>query len=381
MNVCEKTLLQLISYSQFGVGDNCFDHDLLDDVLSVAKVQSVLGLVISSIPTDLMTEDVKILQDRQTANYIRYLHEEDQLKKLLNDNHIPFVILKGNAAAINYRTPSLRMMGDVDFIVLEDDFERTRQLMIDSGYSVLHEYKEGARHMAFKKNKTEFELHHHFSPIEVDIERYIKDGIRDRVFGNIMGYEIPMLPKLANGLVLLVHMRTHMKSGLGLRHIVDWMMYVNAELDDEFWNNEFSPIVQEKGMETFAKVVTRMCQKYLGLSDSVTWCSDADEELCESLLDSVFSSGNFGRGQGKGNKTSAIITAFKREGLFRRLQRAGMFNWNLYKKHHWLKPFCWIYQVFRYMRQGFKLNRSSLQLIDDAKRGSDRYELLKKLGI
>ncbi len=48
------------------------------------------------------------------------------------------------------------------------------------------------------------ELHHHFSHIEVDIERYIKDGIRDRVFGNIMGYEIPMLPKLANGLRIVL---------------------------------------------------------------------------------------------------------------------------------------------------------------------------------
>lgn len=55
--------------------------------------------------------------------------------------------------------------------------------------------------------------------------------------------------------------------------------------------------------------------------------------------------------------------------------------WRAYKKHHWLKPLCWLYQIFRYAKQGFKFGRSYNQLSTDLENGNNRYELLKDLGV
>ena len=303
------------------------------------------------------------------------------MERLLDENVIPFVILKGNAAAIYYKNPSLRSMGDVDFIVNEDDFFRTKEIMLNSGYELKHDAElDDFRHISFEKNKTSFELHRKFSH-EVDIESFVMEGLDNRENRIIEGFEFPVLPKLANGLVLLDHMRNHLKRGLGLRQVVDWMMYVNAELDDDFWNSVFGHIAREKGIEKIATVATKMCQKYLGLSESITWCKSADDELCDSLMKNLLDSGNFGRKNGTGNSIETVLMAIREEGFFRRLQHAGEYNWKAYKKHHWLKPFAWIYQAFRYAGKGIKTKRNRAQVKEDMQRGKERYELLKKLEI
>ena len=194
-----------------------------------------------------------------------------------------------------------------------------------------------------------------------------------------------MLPKLANGLVLLDHMRHHVRNGLGLRQVIDWMMFVHKELDDEFWHKEFGRAAREKGMDTLATVTTKMCQIYLGLPDSITWCSDADGEVCNELLDMLFVYGNFGKKNidkhGKGVHVEYASMGIKRMGLFKWLQHAGENNWKAYKRHHWLKPFCWFYQSCRYAKKGFQTKRSRKQLSDDIARSRKRGDLLKKLGI
>ena len=98
------------------------------------------------------------------------------------------------------------------------------------------------------------------------------------------------------------------------------------------------------------------------------------------MLENVVTSGNFGRKRGSGNKIESVRTSMKSIGIFKRLQISGEHNWSLYKKHHWLRPFCWIYQAFRYLRQGLKARRGG-DLKTDLKRGSERYELLRKLEI
>ena len=133
----------------------------------------------------------------------------------MDEAGIPFVILKGNAAAIYYKHPEYRKMGDIDFLVPQDEFEHAQKILQENGYQ-RDNHGENPRHVGFKKNGISFELHHHFSHRDMDIEDIIIDGLNNRVIGKIGDHEFPMLPSEANGLVLLDHMKAHLKGGMGL---------------------------------------------------------------------------------------------------------------------------------------------------------------------
>lgn len=382
MNDSQKVLLKLIIKSQFGSVDNFFTGNNIDwdSVYEEAVQQSVEGLVVHEIPENIFNSDGKWkhIKDNHNAYSIRYYYAEADLIKMLEKAEIPFVILKGTAAAIYYRYPLRRAMGDIDFLVPEDFYFKTRDLLIDNGYAVGH---QNERNIEFIKNTFSFELHHHFSHEDLDIEKYLITGMKQCELTKIASVEFPILPKLPNGLVLLDHMRNHLQSGLGLRQIVDWMMYVNRELNDKFWYDEFLAVVDSLRLTKFAKVTTRMCQLYLGLPDTISWCKDADEDLCRELIELLFVSGNFGRKTGKGITVDSVRSQIKKHGLFKWLQYAGENTWNAYNKHHWLKPFCWIYQIFRYARLVLKFDRSYSQLSDDINRSNNRNDLLKELEI
>ena len=355
----EQTLLNLISGSLW---KNEQPTEIPSEVVSEAEHQAVAGLILKT-------------SYQQIAYYIRYTYEEQELIQLLESHGIPLVILKGAAAAIYYPVPSRRSFGDIDFLVLPERFTDATELLEENGYT---RGEDNERHIAYSKGCIHFELHRRYSHEDVDMERYVLDGLEHRVTGRIDQHEFPMLPPLANGLVLLVHVRQHLKSGLGLRQVIDWMMYCHRELNDGFWQNSFHLAAEETKLTTLAITVTALCQKYLGLTTDITWCRDADEALVDELLDSLLISGNFGRKQGLGNNVERIMITMSREGLFRYLQRAGEYNWKAYHRHHGLRPFCWLYQIFRYIRQGMGRIR---YVRADLARGNDRYELLKKLGI
>ncbi len=380
MNKEQSLLLSLIKKSQFGSLDCLYygDQDI-ESLANEALYQSVIGIVASvlfEIP-NFSNDHWKQLYNQVIANNIRYYHTQDELVNLLKHYEIPYIILKGSSAAIYYEKPTCRMMGDIDVLVQQSYYDKAKVILSDNGYNQEH---DDGRNTKFHKNGITIELHHHFSA-DVDIEAYLIDGIINSVNTSIDDHSFYMLPKLANGLVLLDHFRWHLRSGVGLRQVIDWMMFVYHNLDDDFWSNEFQVVVKEKGMEKLAITTTRMCQKYLGLSDSISWCNTADERDCDQLMECIISSGNFGQKNGLGNSIEKVSTKFRREGFFHWLQEAGEFNWKAYHKHHCLKPFCWLYQMFRYINQGMKTGRNSKQLKNDFERSKERYELLKKLGV
>lgn len=379
MNKEQSVLLELIKKSQFGSSEQiCWDEVDMQTLYDEASSQALAGLIAPEIPDDRTANAFVEANLQQIANYVRYCNAEDQLNSLMKSASISFVVLKGNAAAISYKTPSLRKMGDIDFLVPQERFDETKELLSSSGFVFDHTTD---RHVSYRKSGVTFELHHHFSHDDLDIEDYLIDGLKHKVIKSIDGHEFPMLPMSVNGLVLLEHLMEHFKSAIGLRQVIDWMMYVYRNLDDEFWNQEFKSVAEDKGLATFAITVTRMCQLYLGLPETITWCKSADVKVCEQLIECILTSGNFGRKNAQGNSVETVSTSIKRKGLFRWLQTAGEYNWKAYHKHHWLKPLCWFYQIFRYAKQGIRSGRNKKQIKEDLDRSKERYELLKKLGI
>lgn len=382
MKQTESTLLALLRAALYGTPAELQADTDWAAVLSEANAQTVTALAAKALPdtlTEAQRQPWKNAQYAQLANYVRYLAAQDELCRIFEAARIPMVILKGSAAAFYYPQPSLRMMGDIDFLVPEEAFSHAHELLLQAGYSCHGE--EGNRHTAYKKNGVEFEMHRRFSYHSLDIESYITDGLHHAESGMIDGHAFPMLPRLANGLVLLGHMREHLRVGLGLRQVIDWMMYVERELDDAFWRDTFCAVAKEKNLDTLAITTTRLCQKYLGLSERLTWCAGADDALCELLLENLFRSGNFGKKNSSGNLVQGVMVNIRREGLFPYLQRIGERDWELYHQHRWLKPFAWLHEGFVFLQKYLELRRKKKPVLTEARSSDDRYEMLKKLNI
>ena len=380
MNDAEKELLQLLKCALHGQVDTAAADTDWASVLNEANIQTVTALAASALPATLTDEERKPWKNVQygaLSFYMRYMLAQDELCRLFSENEIPMVILKGAAAAVYYPQPAMRMMGDIDFIVPKECFQRAHSLMRENGFALTGEYD--GRHEEWKKNGIEYELHSRFSHT-VDVEEYITQGFDSLERGNLDGHAFPMLPKLSNGMVLLDHMRGHLSNGLGLRQVIDWMLYVERELDDAFWESTFQKAAGEKKLDTLAITATRVCQQYLGLSERIHWCAGADEELCGLLMENLLRTGNFGRKNGRGNNVEKVSAAIRRKGFFRNLQDAGEHNWKLLRRHAWLQPAAWLYQICRYTRQILKAKRGR-ELTGDFERGEERYELLKKLNL
>ena len=285
---------------------------------------------------------------------------------------VPYVILKGTEAAKYYPHPEYRMMGDIDIMTRREDLDKAKQELIADGYQTV---KEDEREITLKKNAIEIDLHYYFASLnDKDQAKYMDDLIIDNI------NETHSLPDPINGLVLLEHISQHLEHGLGLRQIIDWMMFVNKCLPDEKWP-EFRVIAAQTGMETLAIIATKMCEIYLGLPPR-HWCENADKDLCKELLDYVLASGNFGS-----KRTDEYIGeevffgARDIKTTFKLLQARGKANWKAARKCALLRPVAWIYQAGRYVARGLKRDNASQKIKQERIAAKRKIRLLDRLGV
>ncbi len=378
INVNQQALLELLKASLFGIEPHFPDDVDWDAVLQEAKDQTVVALAAPAVPEE-EAEKWCIPARRNKMRFFQILDEQTNLVKLFQDNGIPMVIIKGCAAAMNYPEPLQRTMGDIDFIVPPEYIDKALRLMDEVGYSYIVKVQ---RHYDYEKNGISLELHYHYSDANWDIEQHILDGISRFEECEVYGQKFPALPVEINGLVLIDHIRSHLYSGLGLRQIIDWMMFVNGFENDKIWMDRLAPIVRDAGLEVLAKTVTKMCKLWLGLRDDITWCDEADEETACQLMEMIFHSGNFGRKEHNEDRpVKGVIMESSKLGMFHYLQTTGENTWEAYHKHPFLKPFAWLYQSCRLAKRGtvalFRGERTKLETSDALKRRS----ILEKLDI
>ena len=315
---------------------------------------------------------------QQQARWIQIMYAQDNLITLMEQNNIPCVIIKGAAAMIAYPQPTVRAMGDIDFLVKREDYDKTASLLENNGYQLEHEKNPTKHHYNYKKDGISFELHKRLDIITTTNESLLslfEKGIDNRVWHSLGRFRFPVLPTELNGLVLLFHINQHLREGIGLRQIIDWMMYlfINNNLED------IMPIIKTTGLETLALTVTIMCQKYLGLPVIV---DPSDNYPYDDLLQYIMTKGNMGKKSGiKGRISSFTITTRNPIVFFKRLQESGVKTWKDAKKHPILRPFAWIYRI-RCVYREILLNRISIkEVYNSRKDGITQRRLIKSLGL
>ncbi|WP_295154373.1 nucleotidyltransferase family protein [uncultured Ruminococcus sp.] len=381
-------LLEALKASLFGTEPVYPEDTDWAEVVNEAKVQTVMGVISPVVPVTDEITNIGI------TNYSMLLYEQDKLVRLLDKNGIPVVILKGFAAAKYYPKPHLRSMGDIDILVPRDRFYDAVSLLEANGFEYSHgkgdDGKLGvdSRHIGYMKDGIEYELHHHFSSKGFDIDDILEKAIDKREYVTMNGYKVPMLPDIENGLVLLGHLNQHLVAGnLGFRQLVDWAVFVHKVLNEQQQTERFMSLVEKSGLKKLAANVTFMCTKELGLSDDCGIAQGADPEVSDILLSMIFESGNFGaKNGGTPHDNNELLVSdgmynIKKNGFFPYFQDMGLKRWSLCSKYKFLRPFAWIYGIFRAVRLGIISEVKTGSFRKQIHEGSEKYVLYEKLGI
>lgn len=396
----EKKMLDILGATAHGHAASAVTAEEWAAVTAELTAQTVSSLPAAKIGSlGLSHEDSNAFLaalGKNVATFYRVAEAHAALFSLLGEAGIPAVVLKGMGAAMNYPHPEYRAMGDIDIIVPRADFERTCTLLTENAYRPLSDPEFFRRHLPFRApDGTEVEVHRYFSSSDNEEQNEVLDAFVFSALGRVQtaavcGYEIPVLPPLENGLVLLAHINQHLFTGLGLRQITDWMFYAEKYLTDDFWNGEFAPAAEKIGLRQLALVTTRMCRKYLAMEPQteISWCGAPDADggdsagIEDELMEYILNHGNFGRKDKKKAKTVSMVRNMRNPIRFLKIaQENGCQTWELYHRHRWLRPFAWIYQLFRWLSHAVRDKITPKYLTEKAALEADETEFLTRLGV
>lgn len=299
-------LLDIVRYRLFnGEKPNIKNRDLVK-LLDEALGQTVYTMAFPVVEDELKKtapERFNELSEKYLAKLIvntGNYHDHGELDRVMRENDIPYVIIKGIASAYYYPDSSLRDMGDVDLLVSGDDFKRAEEAAETLGYKYNHG-GSGDFHVAYeRKGLSILEIHRSVNGIPENavgarINEEIKSAVKNAREINFASVRCMITDEFCHGLVMLLHTASHMtREGIGLRHLLDWAVFVNSFSGEDF-RKLFETKLRDFGLWKFCCVLTKVCEEYLGIDEK----KFADDEeisrgLTEAVLNDILGGGNFG---------------------------------------------------------------------------------------
>ena len=293
----QTALIALLAQRVFGAAAPAALPSDTGFVLREAELQSVFPLVYPAAaelaPVACSAWRLRNLQHISHNYNIINAHYEAHI--LLTAAGIPYTVIKGCASSFYYPEPELRTMGDVDLFVDRGDMERVRAVFEEKGYTVSG--LDHPHHWTFERGGVEVEVHWVPSGIPAaddgSIRALFDDLLERRV--QICVCDLPMyVPSaLHHGLIMLLHTANHMTAGgVGLRHLLDWLVFVYSMEEQEFLRS-FESVLKRIGLWDFACAMTAVGVYCLKCSPR-DFCAGIPEQLAQDLLADIFDGGNFG---------------------------------------------------------------------------------------
>lgn len=384
----QEQLLDLLSSSLFLKESK--ETELSLENLNEAKQHAVLSLIDVEMET---FPQVYGLRSQLLLNNLRVEYEHAEVHKILTEAGIPYVILKGMASAAFYPEPSLRTMGDVDLLVEKELLCKVDEVLSANGFQAVenneHEYHT-AYHRKNYGSTSIWEVHWKAPGIPVGSEGEKIQTYLSEIIESAEIKEIPegayMLPnEFHHGLVMLLHVAGHLiNTGIGLRHLCDWAVFVATFSDEEFCSM-FEEKLKEVGLWRFAQLLAQLSIKYLGCPQK-EWCGKNDEEYLEKMMQDIMDGGNFGEkdanrinqaklmtNTGKGVDDTSLLKQF-----FLTMSDKAKRGMPIVTKVPILLPVGWIYVGGRHLLRVMQGRRPSIDVGDMISGATKRKEIYRE---
>lgn len=344
-----------------------------DALLREAKAQAVPLMVAEALqPYKAYIADYQpwkvAIAGAATAN-IQTAYAEQELGQLMGER--PFFVLKGMAAAAYYPHPQQRMLGDVDFLIDPEQQAEIAHLLEQNGYQNWN--VDHICHVVFRKGTAHLEMHFEIAGIPYGapgerVRAFMHGAVQHRHMTSFDGWSFPVPDDIYHGVVILLHMQHHMLGeGLGLRHLCDWACYLQQTHKAAFWDSLLA-LFADIGLLCYAQVITKTCARYLG-SVCPAWADDADDALCDDVMNDILQGGNFGRKDDVRARSGMMISEHGKTGttrgktanLFATLHHSTAVRYPVVKKCPVLYPFLDSWRVLLYMGRTATGKRTSIR--------------------
>ncbi len=398
LNETQKLLLDILKYRLFA-GDkpeieNCSVKAVADEAMAQTVFTAVFPVIEKTLQKNY-PEDYGSFSEFYLSNMILNsgnLHDHGELHRIMSENNIPYTIIKGFSSAYYYPDHALRDMGDVDFLVKNEDFKKAGDVLISEGFKREHESKDGDIHEAYTRNTFSiWELHRCLNGIP---EGEIGESIRSRLSKiidqskliKLENSEFRIPDEFSHGLIMLLHTASHLTSeGVGLRHLCDWAVFVSRYSDSDF-NSMFKSELEKLGLYKFAQVLTLTAERHLG-APKKGWAQAAqfDESITDELILDILSGGNFGKKdtnryreikyiQNRGERTVDNKNLFTQ--LVSTLNKKVYSQHKFIDRHRFLLPAGWVAEGAKYtglLITGKRKNKGTADMLKEASKRKEIY--------
>lgn len=387
MNTIESELLQITSAALFKKKYTINPEIDYVALLDEAEAQVVYSIVYPLVSIAIPPQKAAEYMENHYRHLILNIAVEDShadVHKLLTNNGIEYVTLKGSVSAKYYPEPELRSMGDVDFLVHREDYDKTVKLVKNLGFAP-NENDDESHHQAFQKDLILWEAHHSLNGLpDGEIGELCREKLKN-IFNTAEMYrkgekQFLITDDYHHGMVMLFHLVEHITTtGVGLRHICDWAVFVNY-LGEEKFREMFEEDLKEIGLWQFARIITALCTEYIGLP-KMEFAEDVDKSLLDSMINDIIEGGNFGK-KDKERYHSSMISSDKNESdlsvgksFFKTLNRRTNYRMPITEKVPILLPIGWIYVGVNHLVMVKKGERPSMHPTKMLKKANARTEL------
>ena len=156
----QQFFIQILSDHLNGRETKCNDDHDWTIIHQYARKHQVSGIIYAQAKQYMPQEIQQQFFQETLATYYcasNRMADFDAVQTKMNEQNIPYFVVKGPAVASLFPDPKLRVMGDIDLVVKSENREQCHDLLLEEGYKCESKYDD--REWQYFKNNMELELH------------------------------------------------------------------------------------------------------------------------------------------------------------------------------------------------------------------------------
>lgn len=333
----------------------------LREVLELARIHSVYGIlcyVYMKNPEGIPPAILPALRQQCYTELAVYAERAQQMKVLaeaLDNEGIDCLLFKGFVVREYYPVPELRTFGDIDFVIRQEDREKSDALMKKLGYQPKENWEPV---YAYVKGSEFYEVHTNVMEVDVsDAADYVEyySHIWEHTQPSMVvekSHALEFKPEF-HFLYLLTHIAKHISaSGAGIRMYLDIAFFIRhfGETLDWKWVLEE---LKKLHMDAFANMVFTVVERWFGVAGPVE-CKAISQQTLDDFLAFTLEGGVYGFvGRDKGtvflkqhNRNEEDVSKAKTLLYHAFPPKKVLENRFTYlQKHGWLLPAAWVHRL------------------------------------